>query len=277
MRNLTRFMACLRKSELDPSPFIMGASPPDSKPREESPDRARFLTAPPRDAIIAATLGARRKVMRMMKMIAAFAALAAVAGGIGLAAACGAPAAISSPPPTVGALLPGNTTRVGLLITTPPSTASPAPNTMAVGPTSPSEAGNIWAGVDTSHTTIGDFLDDPSAIEARLGVFVRDGARLHALRIFDPAEAVPPWTGNVVFRDPETGERFEGRRAEALLARWSDRWAAHGAALAHLAARHGWSLATHATDRPAAEALLALHASLGGGRHGFARHGEARR
>lgn len=31
---------------------------------------------------------------------------------------------------------------------------------MAVGPTSPSEAGNIWAGVDTSHTTIGDFLDD---------------------------------------------------------------------------------------------------------------------
>ncbi len=31
---------------------------------------------------------------------------------------------------------------------------------MAVGPTSPSEAGHIWAEVDTSHTTIGDFLDD---------------------------------------------------------------------------------------------------------------------
>lgn len=124
---------------------------------------------------------------------------------------------------------------------------------------------------------IGDFLDDPAAIETRLGVFVRDGARLHALRIFDPAEAVPPWTGAVVFRDPETGERFEGRRAEALVARWEDRWAAHGEALARLAARHGWSLASHSTDRPAAEALLALHASLGGGRHGFARQGDGRR
>ncbi len=31
---------------------------------------------------------------------------------------------------------------------------------MAVGPTSATEAGRIWAGVDTSHSTIGDFLDD---------------------------------------------------------------------------------------------------------------------
>ena len=115
---------------------------------------------------------------------------------------------------------------------------------------------------------IGDFLDDPVAIEARLGGFAAQGARLHALRIVDPAEASLPFAGNVEFRDPETGERFEGRRAEALRRGWSDRWAAHGDALARLAARHRWTLATHATDRPATEALLALHAGLGGGRLG---------
>lgn len=113
---------------------------------------------------------------------------------------------------------------------------------------------------------IGDFLEDPSAIEARLGAFAAEGARLHALRVVDPAEAVLPWTGNVDFRDPETGERFRGRRAEALRERWSDRWAAHGKALADLAARHRWSLVTHATDHSAAEALLALHGALSGGR-----------
>lgn len=116
---------------------------------------------------------------------------------------------------------------------------------------------------------IGDFLEDPAAIETRLGGFTAQGARLHALRIVDPAEASLPWTGNVEFRDPETGERIEGRRAEALRDHWADRWTAHGEALARLATRHRWTLATHVTDRPATEALLALHASLGGARHGI--------
>lgn len=117
---------------------------------------------------------------------------------------------------------------------------------------------------------IGDFLDAPEAIEARLGRWTGEGARLHALRVVDPAEASLPWSGRVDFRDPETGERFEGRRAEALARGWADRWAAHGEALAAMARRHHWSLVTHTTDRPATEALLALHASLGGARHGFA-------
>jgi uncharacterized protein (DUF58 family) len=120
---------------------------------------------------------------------------------------------------------------------------------------------------------IGDFLDDPAAIEARLGGFAAQGARLHALRIVDPAEPSLPFAGNVDFRDPETGTRFEGRRAEALRDRWADRWAAHGEALARLAARHRWTFSTHQTDRPATEALLALHAGLGG-RHAV--HGRER-
>lgn len=128
---------------------------------------------------------------------------------------------------------------------------------------------HVAVGRSCEVVTIGDFLDAPDTIETRLGAFAAEGARLHLLRVFDPAEAAPPWTGHVEFRDPETGERFRGRRAEALLAGWADRWAAHGDRLARLAARHRWGLTTHATDRPAAEALLALHAGLAGGRHGL--------
>jgi len=118
---------------------------------------------------------------------------------------------------------------------------------------------------------IGDFLDDPATVEARLVAIAADGARLHLLRIVDPAEAAPPWTGNVEYRDPETGERIEAPRAESLAAAWTRRWHDHGAALADMARRHGWTLLAHATDRAPTEALLALHVALGGPRHGLGR------
>lgn len=118
---------------------------------------------------------------------------------------------------------------------------------------------------------IGDFLGDPAEVEARLVAIAADGARLHLLRIVDPGETAPPWTGNVEYRDPETGERVEAPRAESLAATWTTRWRAHGAALADIAGRHGWTLLTHATDHASAEALLALHAALGGPRHGLGR------
>lgn len=123
---------------------------------------------------------------------------------------------------------------------------------------------------------IGDFLDDPAAIEASLVALAAEGARLHLARIVDPAEALPPWTGNIEYRDPETGARFDARRAEALRDAWTRRWAAHGAALADLARRRGWTLLVHATDRPPTEALLALHAALGGLRHGLGREPRGR-
>ena len=123
----------------------------------------------------------------------------------------------------------------------------------------------------TDVVAIGDFLMAPEAIEARLVRISAAGARLHLLRVVDPGEALPPWRGNVDYRDPETGERVEARRAEALTRDWTRRWAAHGEALTTLARRHGWRLTTHASDRSAAEPLLALHAALGGLGHGHAR------
>lgn len=118
---------------------------------------------------------------------------------------------------------------------------------------------------------IGDFLAPPDEIATRLGRIGALGARLHLVRVVDPGEALPPWTGRIDYRDPETGERLEARRAESLMRDWQTRWHAHGAALADLAARHGWTLVTHRTDHRATEALLAVHAALGGLGHGHAR------
>jgi uncharacterized protein (DUF58 family) len=114
---------------------------------------------------------------------------------------------------------------------------------------------------------IGDFLDDFDALESRLTTLAAGGVRLHLARIVDPAEATLPFAGHLEFRDPETGEIVRVPRTEALAAAWAPRWAAHGAALADLARRGGWTLVTHATDRDAVEAALALSASLGGDHH----------
>jgi len=114
---------------------------------------------------------------------------------------------------------------------------------------------------------VGDFLDDFAALETRLSALAATGARLHLARVVDPAEATLPFVGHLEFRDPETGEIVRVPRTEALAAAWGPRWAAHGAALADLARRGGWTLVTHATDRAAVEAALALSASLGGDHH----------
>lgn len=114
---------------------------------------------------------------------------------------------------------------------------------------------------------VGDFLDDFDAVETRLTALAGAGARLHLARVHDPAEATLPFVGHLEFRDPETGEIVRVPRTEALVAAWERRWTAHGAALADLARRGGWTLIGHSTDRAAVEAALALHASLGGDRH----------
>lgn len=116
---------------------------------------------------------------------------------------------------------------------------------------------------------IGDFLGAFETIEARLTALAATGTRLHLARIVDPAEATLPYPGHVEFRDPESGDRVRVPRGEALAEAWQRRWAAHGAALADLARRGGWTLIGHATDRAAVEAALALSASLGGDHHGL--------
>jgi len=117
---------------------------------------------------------------------------------------------------------------------------------------------------------VGDFLDHPDDIAAKLGVIAATGAQGHLVQVLDPAEESFPFSGRTEFHDPETGIRITAGRAERWRAAYRSRFDAHRAGLRQLAARLGWSLLIHHTDRPASEPLLALHARLATAARGLA-------
>jgi uncharacterized protein (DUF58 family) len=108
---------------------------------------------------------------------------------------------------------------------------------------------------------IGDFLVDPAQFAERVRRLAAEGARGHVLMIFDPAEEAFPFAGQTEFFD-EAGSLLRAGRAEDYAAIYRQRLAAHRAALAHAARAQGWTFSLHATDRPAAEALLHLRLAL---------------
>jgi uncharacterized protein (DUF58 family) len=116
---------------------------------------------------------------------------------------------------------------------------------------------------------VGDFLAPPEELARRIDGLAATGARLHLVRIVDPAEAVLPFQGEIEFEDPETGEHLRLPRVERLADAWAERWRRHSAAIADLARQGRRTLVTHRTDRSPAEALTAIHAALGGARHGL--------
>jgi uncharacterized protein (DUF58 family) len=108
---------------------------------------------------------------------------------------------------------------------------------------------------------IGDFLVDPAQFAERLKKLASQGARGHALMIFDPAEEVFPFTGQTEFYD-EDGSLLRAGRAEEYAAIYHARLETHRGALATAARAQGWTFALHATDRPASEAILSLRLAL---------------
>ncbi|TPW31713.1 DUF58 domain-containing protein [Martelella alba] len=110
----------------------------------------------------------------------------------------------------------------------------------------------------------GDFLDQPDALIARIAPLAERGIRGHLMEIADPAEESFPYRGRTEFRDPETGSRLTLGRAESLRDDYLRFYQQRRQFLAAEARRLGWSFATHHTDRPASEALSALHVQLSG-------------
>jgi uncharacterized protein (DUF58 family) len=108
---------------------------------------------------------------------------------------------------------------------------------------------------------IGDFLVAPEAFAACLQRLTGQGARGHALMIFDPAEEAFPFVGQTEFYD-EAGDLLRAGRAEDYAAPFSARLAAHRDALADAARSLGWTFGLHSTERPASEALLNLRLAL---------------
>jgi len=109
-----------------------------------------------------------------------------------------------------------------------------------------------------------DFLDPPEELAAAFEHIAGQGVRGHLIHILDPAEETLPYHGRVEFSGVESSDRMLAPRAEDLRKAYSERLARHKEAIIGLARRLEWSYLMHHTDRPAGEALLALHTHLSG-------------
>ncbi|MDA7947024.1 MAG: DUF58 domain-containing protein [Hyphomicrobiaceae bacterium] len=114
-----------------------------------------------------------------------------------------------------------------------------------------------------------DFLEPVDELIPRLEQLAMQGVRGHLVQILDPAEESLPYRGRTEFTGAEDGERMIAGRAESLRERYHERLASHRRQLNDALRRLEWSLLVHHTDRPAEEALLALHARLAGLEHDY--------
>jgi uncharacterized protein (DUF58 family) len=105
---------------------------------------------------------------------------------------------------------------------------------------------------------IGDFLVPPAALEACVDALAGRGARGHLVMVVDPVEETFPFAGQAELADLEVGLRLRVGDAAAWASDFRLRMAAHREAVGAIAARRGWTLTLHRTDRPASEAVLRL-------------------
>jgi uncharacterized protein (DUF58 family) len=109
-----------------------------------------------------------------------------------------------------------------------------------------------------------DFLEPMAQTAAAIETIASQGVRGHLVQIFDPAEETLPYEGRTEFAASEGGDRVVAGRAETLRERYAGKLKDLRADLGGLAGRLGWSFFLHHTDRPAGEALLAIHNRLAG-------------
>jgi len=112
--------------------------------------------------------------------------------------------------------------------------------------------------------SIGDFLDPQEKLSECFETIASQGIRGHLVQIFDPAEETLPYTGRTLFESREGKLSLLTGRAENLREGYIEKLRNHRIALDQLAKRMEWSYLIHHTDRPAGEALLALHTKLTG-------------
>jgi uncharacterized protein (DUF58 family) len=114
----------------------------------------------------------------------------------------------------------------------------------------------------TEAVLIGDFLAPAGETIATVEALAGRGARGHLLMIADPIEETFPFSGRTELVDPEDGARLTAGRIQTLRDGYVARLAAHREELSQAMRRLGWTLTLHRTDRPASQAILAVHALL---------------
>ncbi len=162
--------------------------------------------------------------------------------------------------------------RVGLVGLTPPTAARNTTERMAEALIADAQhsgsAAHRLAGAKLSRQAdcilIGDFLDPVEGQAEQFNQLAAQGVRGHLVQVLDPAEETLAYSGRVEFSDPEGSGKWLAPRAEQLVERYKGRLAQHRAALDSVLGKLQWSRLLHHTDRPAGEALLALHARLSG-------------
>lgn len=126
-------------------------------------------------------------------------------------------------------------------------------------------------GMLKAHTDLiitSDFLGPLNHTLERIDALASRRIRGHLVHIIDPAEEAFPYSGRTDFVDPERGVRLTAGRAETMAAEYRQHFSARQDELRRAATRRGWSYIVHHTDKPASQALVALHlrmseASLG--------------
>jgi uncharacterized protein (DUF58 family) len=111
---------------------------------------------------------------------------------------------------------------------------------------------------------IGDFLSEDSAIRHAIEALSAQGAQGQALMIADPIEETFPFEGHAEFIGADGATRLRAPRAQSLREAYLLKLARHRDAVRAACAARGWGFALHRTDKPAAQALLALRMRLEG-------------
>jgi len=109
-----------------------------------------------------------------------------------------------------------------------------------------------------------DFLSDESEIRRAIDALSAQGAQGEALMIADPIEETFPFEGHTEFLGADGLTRLRAPRAQSLRDAYLTRLARHRDAVREACAARGWGFALHRTDKPAAQALLALRMRLEG-------------
>lgn len=111
---------------------------------------------------------------------------------------------------------------------------------------------------------ISDFLAPPDALAARLREYADAGASGALLMVIDPSEEGFPFSGETMFLDTDGGPAFHAGDARSLREAYARRFDSHREAVRAAARGAGFLFLQHHTDRPAAEAALALAMGLHG-------------
>ena len=158
--------------------------------------------------------------------------------------------------------------RVGLLGLTRPTSSRNAVDRLAEALcVAPPDANGLPAATApiarlSEAVLISDLLAPSEDVAATVADLAARGGRGHLVSIADPVEETFPFSGRTEFRDPDGAFRLTAGRAEDYRADYERRLARHRAEVTEAARRRGWSSLLHRTDRPATEALLALHTRL---------------